>query len=164
MILIKDLFKDISLKEDTWYNKKFKISVNGELKQVKNIYYNGQNKTVSIKTKRGYSLEGSYDNHEVLAVRNGKVEFVLMRELVIGDIVCLSRKSVFPKTSNLRDSQASILGYMVAEGVVSKNKKAFFNSDDEVLEDFVSNFKNGFGDRSSLCINKILEATIRFRS
>lgn len=137
-IRMRDIFEGINVKDDTWYNKEFKIDINGGQGQVKKIYYNGKNKTIKITTSSGFSIEGSKDRHSILSVKNGAILYNKLCDLKEGDFVCISRKSKFQdKTKDkISEETAKILGYVISEGCTTPKGMRFFNSEDEILENF----------------------------
>lgn len=143
-IAIGSLFSKYSLTPDTWYDSDFQIDVGGEYFPVHKIYYNGKKKTAKITTSSGFFLEGSYDKHQILSVRDNKIQFTKISELRQGDQVCVSKKSQFPNTCPISSTMSSILGYLIAEGCINKNTIQFFNSDADVNFDFCKLIKQEF--------------------
>ncbi len=143
-IKISELFNNFELEEDTWYDVDHKISINGKWGKVRKIYYNGKKDTIKLKTKSGYKLEGSQEQHRVLAVKDGTVKFVYISDLVQGDFVCISRKSLFPKSSSTTLREAKILGYLISEGCTHKKEFSFTNKDDDVILDYKTAYYNLF--------------------
>lgn len=142
MIEIGELFRGQNLTPDTWYKKSFSIDVNGSFESVKNIYYSGKKKTVRLITKRGYTVEGSYDLHSILSLQE-KINFQKLNKLSVGDVVCISRKSTFPEQFSISSTMSKILGYLISEGCINKNVR-FFNSDQEINHDFCQAIKREF--------------------
>jgi len=155
---IQSLFKGQKLQEDTWYSlyQPIEIDINGKTAKVEEIYYSGKRKSVEVKTRAGYLLEGSYDQHRILGVKNGKIDWLYLRDIKKGDIVCISRKSVFPESCDVSLPEAVVAGYMIAEGSSNRDRNwRFHNTDKDVLRDFDSNYFNAFqkypGGRNSIC-------------
>lgn len=148
-IPIGSLFDNLSLRPDTWYDTDFEVAINGKWQSVNRIYYNGNQETRKVTTSFGYSLEGSYDRHSVLSVSEGDVNFKKLQDLQEGDIVAISRKGCFPDSCLATESQAAIMGYLVAEGHVTENGTIkFFNSDDDVIVDFQQIYQLAFEKES----------------
>tara|TARA_Y100000310_G_C20700591_1_gene829510 strand:- start:3486 stop:5735 length:2250 start_codon:yes stop_codon:yes gene_type:complete len=148
-IKISSLFKSFGkLKEDSWHKlpDPIHLSINGNESKVNRIYYAGKKKTIKIKTTLGYNIEGSYDSHKILAVKNGKIEFTYLQNLNKGDFVCLSRKSNFPK-HGITTEEAGLLGYMIAEGHcgVRGGQWLFHNCNKEILSNFDDLYKKATG-------------------
>jgi len=129
------IFEGKDLKDDTWYESKSNIFTGQNIENVKNIYFNGKKNALNIITSRGYTVTGSKDNHKVLGVVNGKIDFVKLTDLKEGDFVCIQRGSPFASTNNISLGEASLLGYLISEGYLSKKYGVVFtNTDDEVIE------------------------------
>jgi len=137
-IKIKELFKDVSLSPQTWYDVEARIAVNGDWQNAKKIFYNGIHPTKKITTLSGYNIEGSLDNHQVLAVVGNCVAFKKISDLEKGDFVCISRRGVFPKKTQINSKIAELIGYLVAEGHWQKNScNLFTNKDKEIINRFI---------------------------
>jgi DNA gyrase subunit A len=135
----------------------------------------GEHRTIKIKTKRGYSIQGSH-NHPLLVwsknLFTGEPSFVwkLLNEIKEGDVVVLDRtedilwplkeyslQNFIPKETNNRterkilpkildENLAFILGALIAEGNVTQKKIEFCNSDKEWILDFEQRWKEVFPD------------------
>ena len=141
---ISDLFINKKLEPDTWYKEERKICANGDWHDVNKIYYNGRQKTRKITTSHGYNIEGCHDTHQVLALKNGIIDFVHLSDLNEGDYICISRKGQFNSIDSISHNEAYILGYMVAEGTTCSDQYKFHNSDKEIIDHFqncCSNFQ-----------------------
>ena len=146
LVPIRDLFDGKQLQPDTWYDANFSVDCNGNSLDVKKIYYNGYGKTVKITTQHGYTLEGSFDRHSILGLKD-EIRFVKLSELKKDDIACISRKSCLPNKSTISLEMAGILGYLIAEGSVSSKSWTFHNSDNEVLQNFSDLFFKEFNQK-----------------
>lgn len=101
------------------------------------IYRDGLCKTIKVTTNRGYALEGT-DKHPILVLRDAKIDWVKLGDVVEGDFVCIDRRpGLFPVESfrvahpkrtrmhfntqipeELTPQVARLLGYIVSEGCV----------------------------------------------
>lgn len=102
--------------------------------------------TIKITTKNNYQLEGTF-NHPILNKENN---FVELQDLKIGDKVKLHIKEteqVTKNPSNLKEHEALMLGYLIAEGDWghSGNDIRFTNSEEEVIKDYVKSFTKVVG-------------------
>jgi len=134
----------------------------------------GEHPTLKIITDKGYSLGGSY-NHPVLTLTKdnfGKPNFVwkLLEQVKEGDIVVLDRLSdsfwpkkeinlenFYPKIKNKKqkirvlpkifnEDLAKLLGLLVSEGSITKNKIEFCNADKNIADIFKDTWKIIFPD------------------
>jgi len=150
MCQISELFPD-NLTEDTWYDANFDIYTGHghKFKPVKKIYYNGEKPALALATSCGFSITGSSDRHQILAVREGEIQFIKLSDLKIGDYVHINRT---PLSGNvpISDSIARILGYLIAEGDCHLNRWRFTNYDQEILEDYQECIMDYFGVQSEI--------------
>lgn len=145
LVQIKELFNNLELKKDTWYNKNFEIEVDGKWEKVNKIYYNGKRKCVNIVTSSGYRLGGSKAQHRILGVVGNKIDWVKLNKIEIGDFICISKKHVEQTRDIISKSEAKILGYLISEGYFSKDKRTFCNADKEILSHFSFLIKKVYG-------------------
>ncbi len=134
----------------------------------------GKHKTIKITTNKGYSLTGS-KNHPLLVLSKdnlGRPAFMwkLFQDIKEGDIAVLDRKEdefwpenevelkkYYPVIKNryqhirilpeqLTEDLSFLLGLLVSEGFISKNKIEFCNSDKKLVHMFKSKWKKVFPD------------------
>ncbi len=134
----------------------------------------GEHETLKITTAKGYSLTGS-KNHPILVLtidEIGKPVFCwkLLEQIRTGDVAVLDRlgDNFWPKNEinlekyspKIRDGHqhkrilpekldkdlALILGLLVSEGSIGKEKLEFCNSDEELVKTFEEKWKNVFPD------------------
>jgi intein/homing endonuclease len=153
MVKIRDLFpKDLT--DDTWYNAAdsgvFEVFSDGYFFPVKNIYYNGVQPAIRLKTRSGFSITGSKERHQVLSVKNGQIQFVKLSDLTPGDIVCIDRHQDTSHYTELSWSLSRLLGYLVSEGDFTGRRARFTNYDYEVLEDYCDCAEEYFGIRPEI--------------
>jgi intein/homing endonuclease len=134
MVRVDSLFDGLDLRVDSWYDREFDVGVNGDYGRVRKIYYAGEKETVTIRTKRNYTLTGSKDLHQVLTVRDGQLKFVRLSDLTKTDVVAISRRGVFNDIGCCH--QSYIAGYLVSEGYCEVSDYRFHNNDLDVISDF----------------------------
>lgn len=146
------------------------LSYDGKKNKAIKFFNSGKHKTIQITTKKGYSLEGSY-NHPILTWRLGDdfkpiISWKLFEELKKGDVAVLNRnntlfsnkifglKKYHPKSnfrneitlpSKMNKELAFILGALVSEGSFHNKQILFNNKDnefyDKVKRSILSQFK-----------------------
>ena len=137
---IHELFDHVGycLEAGRWYSSEGDVSVETSKGQrrVPRIYYNGKSQAVKIATSFGYELCGSYDRHQVLAVRGDSLVFTKLSELEEGDHVCISRGGEFPSRCEVTAEEAELMGLLIAEGSHYGSSFRFHNSEFDVIERF----------------------------
>ena len=162
---------EISSKEDI--NVKI-LSKDKKINNASKWFDSGEHETIKITTNKGYNLTGT-KNHPVLTLIKdefGKPAFCwkLLEQIKEGDIAILDRledefwseneielKKYYPVIKNrhqhirilpekLNNDLAMILGLLVSEGSISKNKLEFCNSDKKLVHIFKSKWKKVFPD------------------
>jgi intein/homing endonuclease len=135
MQTMESVFDGIDVEDDTWYDKKIDIFTGGKTENVEKIYFNGTKKTLKVTTSNGYTIAGSEDNHRILGVVNGKIDFVKLSDLKNGDFVCIQKGSHFSSKDTISLDEASLLGYLISEGYLSRKYGiTFTNTDDDVID------------------------------
>ena len=137
-------------------------------------FYSGEHETIKITTNKGYNLIGT-KNHPILTLNNdrfGKPFFgwKLLEQIKEGDIAVLDRlndnfwpenevdlKKYYPLIKNghqhkkilpeiLNKDLATILGLLISEGSINKEKIEFVNTDEEIINLFEEKWKKIFPD------------------
>ncbi len=141
----------------------------GSVEQATHWVDKGIQPLVRLQTNRGYELRGTLD-HPVLVLNHDlSVTYKSLSDVVVGEYVGINRSSTQfadrsprlpmpviedqPKGRCIRHelprvmtpSLARVLGYLVAEGSVGE-KIQFGNTDPDVMDDFVSSFREVFPD------------------
>ena len=151
------------------------LSKNRTINTASKWFDSGEHPTIKITTNQGFIIQGSH-NHPLLAwIKNpitGKPEYKwkLLSQIEIGDIAVIDRTSdllwpaqkvsleqfspldpsyrtqvkILPKT--LTDNLAYILGALISEAYIGKNKIEFCNSDEEWINEFEEIWKKVFPD------------------
>lgn len=147
------------------------LSANNKINHVSKWFDSGEHPTKIIETYRGFSLCGSL-NHPILTWQKegGRLQFKwkLLSDVKEGDYTVISRSNLlfprkdpslrrfYPKPKNrweihklprfMNEDLAFILGAIVSEGNIGKEKIGFCNNDREFIEKFKTSFKRVFPD------------------
>ena len=118
----------------TKYNTINKVlNENGVFNSVEYSWNNGLSKTVKIKTEAGFELEGT-ENHPIRVVRDGKISWVNLLDIKIGDYVPIDRSEVwFNNTNIIPEDLAYMFGLLVGDGGYTVRGAISFTSKDEEL-------------------------------
>ncbi|MBU0957784.1 MAG: hypothetical protein KKF56_03150 [Nanoarchaeota archaeon] len=150
------------------------LSKDKKLNNASKWFDSGKHETLKLTTNKGYSITGSYNHPLLILTKNsyGKPVFCwkLLEKIKEGDIVVLDRltDNFFPKNNidlkrfypNLKDNRskkrilpkkldedlAFILGSLVSEAYIGKNKIEFCNSDIKWIQEFKNKWNNTFPD------------------
>lgn len=112
---IGDMFDLTNKYQHTNKNNK-KLILENKIVESDEQYCIGLKPTIKIKTKKGYSLEGSY-NHQIKIVRNGTIKFMRLDQVVSGDSVVIDRTPYW-HNGNIDASieECYALGLMISDG------------------------------------------------
>lgn len=89
---------------------------NGQYRLSDKHYDNGIRLTKIVKTKKGFSYEGT-NNHRMKIVRDGIVEWARTDEMVVGDKILIDRSRRWHNGNfECTDAQAYLLGCMIGDG------------------------------------------------
>jgi len=150
------------------------LSKDKKINNASKWFDSGKHETLKITTNKGYTLTGTY-NHPILTLTKTRwgrpvFEWKLLKDIKEGDIVVLDRlsddfwpekehelekyhpkimdekqvKRILPR--KLNKDLSLILGLLVSEGSVTKNKLEFCNSDKRLIKIFEEKWKNIFPD------------------
>ena len=150
------------------------LSKDKKINHASKWFDSGEHKTIKITTHKGYELTGT-ENHPILILTSddyGKPVFnwKLLQDIKEGDIAVIDRKEdeFWPKSNlsllqyypkiknkkthvrilpeNFNEDFAFILGILVSEGTIGKEKIEFCNTDEDLVKEFESKWKNIFPD------------------
>jgi len=150
------------------------LSKDKKINNASKWFDSGEHETIKITTNKGYHLTGTY-NHPILTLTTdnyGKPIYMwkLFEQIQKEDIVVLDRlndifwpekeivlKKYYPIIKNryqhirilpekLNKDLAIILGLLISEGSIAKNKLEFCNSDEELVNIFEEKWRNIFPD------------------
>jgi intein/homing endonuclease len=87
---IKDLMPKEYVSQQRYYLNDVYLKGENGFKKAEYVWSNGETKTIKIKTRIGYELEGT-DNHPIRVLRDGKYEWVEMKDLKINDLAIIHK-------------------------------------------------------------------------
>ncbi len=136
------------------------LSMNKKVNKATKFFNSGKHKTIKITTHIGLEIEGSF-NHPVLTIQKGKngkpyLEWKLLSEIKEGDFVVIERNSfLFPDKNLVDEKFAFILGALISEGFVSKERSraGFNNTNEPFFNEVFNNIRKLFGE-SKVYVNK----------
>ncbi|MBX7218955.1 MAG: hypothetical protein K1Y36_03345 [Blastocatellia bacterium] len=158
MVRFDELQFRLQAREDEFVPLTVQVSGRSGLEPTSHFYNNGIQATRKLRTRLGYELEGSLV-HPVLVLKNGRTEWVKLKDLKVGDCVALQRgQGIFgtetrlpeftyngPSSrgqnknltlpSELTQELARLLGYIVAEGSLTDTALWVTNGTPRVVDD-----------------------------
>ncbi len=120
-----DSIKIISLNKDTMKSENKTISK--FIKREGEVIY-------KIKTATGKELKAT-GCHPVMIFKEGEVRSSLIRDLGEGSLIA-SPREIKIESSKKDEGLARLIGYIIGDGYIAKDRIEFVNNDPEVLEDF----------------------------
>jgi chromosome segregation protein len=88
-----------------------------------------------IRTRTGKEVKAT-GCHPVMIFKDGKIKSVLIQDLKQGELIATPRKiSIIPK-NNFDSDIARLLGYIIGDGYIAKDRIEFVNSDNVIMKDF----------------------------
>lgn len=117
----------INRSRNIWGNKKFRLSDES--------YCNGMAKTKKITTSKNFEIEGTF-NHKIKVLRDAKVQWVRLDEIVLGDRVLIDRSRRWHNGSNdVTVDEGYALGLLTGNGCFTyPDRLSFSTADVELLE------------------------------
>lgn len=114
----------------------------GQFRITDESYNNGLQKTKRIITKRGYSIEGTY-NHAIKILRDGKIEWCRFDQLKINDYVLIDRTERWHNGNfQCSEDQALTVGLFLGDGSYHDQYKLRYTTADPQL---AQDAKRGLG-------------------
>jgi intein/homing endonuclease len=115
-------------------------------KKVKYSWNNGVSDTLKIVTRSGFQIEGTY-NHPVRVVRSGKLEWIDLKDVVVGDRLPIIRDDTwFDETNKLTQDEAYLFGLLVGDGGYTvRGSVSFTNKDTFLVSEAMRLSKKVFG-------------------
>lgn len=123
--------------------------VNGERIPTKTSHWfdMGESQTRIIKTKSGYTIEGTLEHPLLILNDNGDLEYKQLRDISIGDYVPLSiGDNLWGDENIISEDMAYFMGLLIADGCLSSRNGViyFSNSDDSVINWYKSFVKQKY--------------------
>jgi chromosome segregation protein len=83
--------------------------------------------------------------HPVMVFKSGEVNSVLIKDLKEGDLIASPRMIEVNNKKNFNKDIARLIGYIIGDGYVAKDRIEFINKDPEIIEDFKKIINDYFG-------------------
>ncbi len=154
-ILPIQAFKPEGITEGTF--KEFKTTVVGINSPVEtsHFYSDGLKPTIKITTRRGYTIEGTYNHPIWVRLTDGKECWRKLDDIKTGDFVTINRKNdlwgseiqinyevpeypyqvrKYPIPENISEDLAYLLGLLIGDGTLTYDKSYLFSTGDEFLK------------------------------
>ena len=117
---IKDLFRGLDLKEDTFYSAdNLEVSIKGREEKISDLYYSGKKESIKLDTELDLNIEGS-KKHPVLVWNPDKFEseWKKLDDVEVGDYLIMDLTSV--DVNNLEYSNEKIVELKTIEDKVKE--------------------------------------------
>lgn len=116
-----------------------KITVHGidGWKETDQVYHGKIEKSIKIKTRQGYEIEGS-SRHPILIAENGKFVWKKLPEIKIGDIAVIRSGTFAAGRSNHSPNMAWLMGMIIGDGNCTDKKEGRIevtNADYDTLDE-----------------------------
>lgn len=165
---IKELNNGAEVGEFRNISNNIKVYNGTYLEQPKSFYNNGLDECKKITTKRRYQLTGTLNHGIDVLCANGYIERKNIEELTINDFIIINKNNeiygdkvnididindcnfnirtiIYKNPKKITNEFARFLGYMVGDGVISKDGIKFGKRHKEVVEDFKYCVQHVFG-------------------
>ena len=111
-----------------------------------------------IKTRTGKEVKAT-GCHPVIAFKDGSIRSTTINELTKKDLIATPRILSLGNEKDYDVDLARLIGYIIGDGYIAKDRIEFINNDSEVIEDFksiiVNKFKLDFRERLDKNIRRI---------
>lgn len=119
------------------------INMNGEKENTTHFVMNGKRTVYRTKTKHGAIINSTAKHPLRVLSKNGFPIWKFTSQLEPGDIL-IGRKGdkIFSSNDTINETEASILGLIIADGYLSDGRISMTNSDNEILDFYKSNINS----------------------
>ncbi len=100
-------------------------------------------KLYKITTKTGKDVKAT-ECHPVLIFRDGKVQSTVIRDLTKGNLIASPRILKVKSKEVFNPDIARLIGYIIGDGYIAKDRIEFVNKDKEIINDFYSILEKHF--------------------
>ncbi|MEK6927674.1 MAG: LAGLIDADG family homing endonuclease [Nanoarchaeota archaeon] len=110
-----------------------------------------------IRTRNGKELKAT-GCHPVMSFVEGKVESQVIKNLREGDVIASPREIKIEGKNICSEEFARLIGYIIGDGYIAKDRIEFVNNDKEIIEDFkeiVSELGFSYKERIDKGVNRI---------
>ncbi len=113
------------------------INEMGEIEKTSHLTWNGLQPVKKIRTSAGLNLEITHNHPIRIMNKDGYIVWKQAGEIQVDDYVVVMRGTEQFGTDNLSVDEATLIGYLIADGSLSQSHQvAFSNSDQEVIESY----------------------------
>jgi len=123
-----DLIEILSLNKETMKIEKKRVSK--LIKRDGEILY-------KIKTRSGKEVKAT-GCHPVMSFNDGEIKSMLIRDLKEGSLIATPRTINIEPKEAFNKEFARLIGYIIGDGYVAKDRIEFVNNDKEIIEDYKS--------------------------
>ena len=140
--------------------KELKVKIIGKngISSTSHFYSNGEKQSIIIKTKMGYSIEGSYNHRVLVRTPNGEEKWKFLPDITKYDYLIINRKNnlwgselninfnppkykktplIYPIPSEMNEDLAYLIGLLIGDGTLTyKNSYNFTNTEDALKKSF----------------------------
>lgn len=119
----------------------------------------GFSKTIKIKTKKGYEIEGTPEHPLLILNRRGYLEFIELQDMHKGDLVTLATPDMWSEEDKVDPETAYMMG--LSDGIQTEDKeKEIFNLILRSTKKTVMRYLNGIMDARALIIDGVMTITL----
>lgn len=151
LIEIQDIPNHYHVDEGTNESKAKIISYdtkgNRYIKDTSHWYNLGEQDTIKITTKAGYTIEGTPEHPIMVMNQEGNLEFKELQSMEQGDYITLSKgDNLWSKEDKVTPEEAYLLGLLVGDGSLSiKGRFSLSQSNKKIYEHFIEGVKKEWG-------------------
>ena len=111
------------------------ITLKQEIKKVSKFIRREGEELYHLKTSLGKNVKAT-GCHPVMIFRNGELKSTLIKDLKKDDLIAAPRLIKIKETSSFDQDKSRLLGYIIGDGYIAKDRIEFVNQDKEILNDF----------------------------
>lgn len=123
------------------------ITMKTEEKIIAKFVKRSGEKLYYIRTRSGREIKAT-GCHPVMLFRNDSLKSVLVSELKEHDLISTPRKMDINPSKKLDPEKARLLGYLLGDGAIKKDRIQFTNQDNEIIQDINEIVYKHFGVKS----------------
>ena len=92
-------------------------------------------KLYKIMTRSGRNVKAT-GSHPVMILNEGRLKSVLIKDLNKNEFISVPRKIITNNSCDFNKEKARLLGYLLGDGYIAKDRIEFVNNDVNILQDF----------------------------
>lgn len=120
-----------------------KNSMKAEKKKVSKLIKRDGELIYKIETRTGKQIKAT-GCHPVMISKDGEIKSVLIRDLEEGSLIATPRIIRIVEDEKCNPDLARLIGYLIGDGYIAKDRIEFLNQDKEVIEDYKNLIKKYF--------------------